>query len=67
MYMHTSGDSPDNVAPTGLEAATRAFARIIDKVNKLPLSDLQRPLEPRAPRIDFRELSGVGQGFVRRV
>jgi hypothetical protein len=53
MYMHTSGDSPDNVAPTGLEAATRAFARIIDEVNKLPLSDLQRPLEPRAPRIDF--------------
>jgi hypothetical protein len=53
MYMHTSGDSPANVAPTGLEAATRAFARIIDEVNKLPLSDLQRQLESRTPRIDF--------------
>src|SRR5215813_3351315 len=53
MYMHTSGDSPANVAPTGLEAAARAFARIIDEVNKLPLSALQRPLEARTPRIDF--------------
>ena len=53
MSMHTSEDSPANVAPTGLEAATRAYARIIDEVNKLPLSDLQRPPEPRTPRIDF--------------
>src|SRR5262245_18649281 len=52
-YMHTSGDSPANVAPTGIEAATRAYALIIDEVNKLPLSDLQRPAEPRKPRIDF--------------
>jgi hypothetical protein len=36
-----------------LEAATRAYARIIDEVNRLPLSDLQRPDEPRKPRIDF--------------
>jgi hypothetical protein len=53
MYMHTSGDSPANVARAGLEAATRAYARIIDEVNKLPLIDLQRPEEPRKPRIDF--------------
>jgi peptidase M28-like protein len=53
MYMHTSGDSPANVAPTGLEAATRAYARIIDEVNKLPLSDLQRTPQPYKPRIDF--------------
>jgi Peptidase family M28 len=53
IYMHTSGDSPANVAPSGLEGATRAYARIIDEVNKLPLSDLQRPVEPRKPRIDF--------------
>ena len=53
IYMHTSGDSPATVAPTGLEAATRAYARIIDEVNALPLRDLQRPLEPRTPRIDF--------------
>ena len=53
MYMHTSGDSPANVPPTGLEAATRAYARIIDEVNKMPLSDQQRPLQPWKPRIDF--------------
>jgi hypothetical protein len=53
LYMHTSGDAPDNVAPAGLEAATRAYARIIDEVNKIPLGDLQRPPEPYRPRIDF--------------
>ena len=30
---------------TGLEAATRAYAKVIDEVNKLPLSALQRPEE----------------------
>jgi hypothetical protein len=30
---------------TGLEASTRAYARIIDEVNKLPLISLQRPPE----------------------
>ena len=29
----------------GLEASTRAYARIIDEVNKLPLSAFQRPEE----------------------
>jgi hypothetical protein len=55
--MHTTGDSPANVAPSGLEATTRAYARLIDEVNKLPLSDLQRPEEPRNPRIDFAACS----------
>jgi hypothetical protein len=53
MYMHTSGDSPATVAPSGLAAATRAYARIIDEVNTLTLSELRRPEEPRKPRIDF--------------
>jgi len=53
LYMHTSGDTPANVPPAGLEAATRAYARIIDEVNKLPLSELQRPSETYKPRIDF--------------
>jgi hypothetical protein len=61
MYMHTSGDSPGTVAPTGLEAATRAYARIIDEVNKLPLSDLQRPPQPYKPRIDFASCPAWGQ------
>lgn len=49
--MHTAGDTPDNVLPTGLEAATRAYAKVIDEVNKLPLKDLQRPeaADPNAP------------------
>ena len=37
MYMHTTGDTPDNVGWSGLEAATRAYAKIVDDVNKLPL------------------------------
>ena len=49
--MHTSADTPANVTWTGLEAATRAYAKIVDEVNKLPLTDLQRPAtaDPNAP------------------
>jgi len=54
MYMHTTGDTPDNVAWSGLEAATRAYAKIVDEVNKLALSDLQRPPDgPYKGRIDL--------------
>ena len=54
IYMHTTGDTPDNVAWSGLEAATRAYAKIVDDVNKLPLSDLRRPPDtPYRPRIDL--------------
>ena len=45
-YFHTDAETPDTVPWTGLEATTRAYAKIIDEVNKLPLSDLQRPEEP---------------------
>lgn len=48
-YFHSDQETPDTVPWTGLEATTRAYARIIDDVNKLPLSDLQRP-EESAPR-----------------
>jgi hypothetical protein len=41
--MHTTEDTPGNVPWTGLEAVTRAYAKLIDEVNKLPLKDLQRP------------------------
>ncbi len=52
MYFHTDEETPETVPWTGLEASTRAYARIIDGVNELPLSDLQRPPEPesRGPR-----------------
>jgi len=45
-YFHTDQETPATVPWTGLEASTRAYARIIDEVNKLPLSSLQRPPEP---------------------
>jgi Peptidase family M28 len=47
-YFHTDQETPDTVPWTGLEVSTRAYARIIDEVNKLPLSDLQRPEEQPA-------------------
>ena len=50
-YFHTDADTPENVSWAGLEAAGRAYARIIDEVNKIPLSDLQRPApaDPNGP------------------
>jgi hypothetical protein len=45
-YFHTDRETPETVPWTGLEATTRAYARIIDEVNELPLSALSRPEEP---------------------
>ncbi len=45
-YFHTDRETPETVPWTGLEATTRAYTRIIDEVNELPLSALQRPEEP---------------------
>ena len=45
-YFHTDRESPDTVPWTGLQATTRAYAKIIDEVNKHPLSMFQRPEEP---------------------
>ena len=44
--VHTDQETPATVLWTGLEASTRAYARIVDEVNTLELSDLQRPEEP---------------------
>lgn len=48
-YFHTDQETPAVVPWTGLEATTRAYAKIIDEVNKLPLSALKRApeAEPR--------------------
>jgi len=46
MYFHSDGETPETVPWTGLEATTRAYAKIIDETNRLELSDLQRPEEP---------------------
>ena len=45
-YFHTDLETPETVPWTGLEASTRAYARIVDEVNKLDLNVLQRPEEP---------------------
>jgi len=44
-YFHTDGETPETVPWTGLETTTRAYARIIDEVNKLDFNDLHRPVE----------------------
>jgi len=44
-YFHTDRETPETVPWTGLEATTRAYAKIVDAVNQLPLSALQRPAE----------------------
>ena len=49
-YFHTDLETPQTVPWTGLEASTRAYAKIVDEVNKLPLSTLQRPEEPNPRR-----------------
>ena len=41
--MHYVTDTAAHIPWTGLQAETRAYAKIIDEVNKLPLKDLQRP------------------------
>jgi hypothetical protein len=53
-YFHTDWETPETVPWTGLEASTRAFAKIIDKVNELPLEALQQP-EDRSPPGRFGE------------
>lgn len=41
VYFHTDQETPQTVPWTGLEGATRAFARIIDEVNELPIDALR--------------------------
>jgi hypothetical protein len=41
-FFHTDADTVDAVPWTGLESVTRAYAKIIDGVNGLDLTDLQR-------------------------
>jgi hypothetical protein len=49
MYFHSDAESAATVPWTGLESITRAYAKIIDAVNLLDLSDLQRPPEVQQP------------------
>ena len=40
VYYHTDRDTPDVVPNVGLEAAGRAYAKIVDEVNKVERRDL---------------------------
>jgi hypothetical protein len=40
---HTSLDAPEMVPATGMERATRAFASMIDRVNKMTMAQLRGP------------------------
>jgi len=46
MFFHSDHEGPSTVPWTGLQSITRAYAKIIDGVNTLNLSDLVRPPEP---------------------
>ncbi len=48
-YFHTDWETPETVPWTGLESSTRAFAKIVDEVNELPLSAFQRPEDTSPP------------------
>ena len=42
-YFHTDAETPETVPWTGLEASTRAYAKIIDEVNTLELATSSGP------------------------
>jgi len=43
LYWHSDHETSEIIPPTGLEASTRAYAKIINEINGLDLKDLQRP------------------------
>jgi hypothetical protein len=49
-HFHSDSETPETVPWTGMEATTRAYARIVDEVNKHDLNVFQRPPEPADPR-----------------
>ena len=50
LYWHSDRETADVVPPTGLAAATRAYAKIIMDVNEVDLKDLIRPRTTEARR-----------------
>jgi hypothetical protein len=45
LYWHSDRETPDIIPEHGLEAVTRAFAKIIADVDNVPIADLQRSQE----------------------
>jgi len=50
MFFHSDAETPSTVPAPGLAATTRAYAKVIDDVNKMELKDLQRPAPPAPSR-----------------
>ena len=67
LYWHSDHESPEIIPPTGLAAITRAYAKIINDVNRVEIKDLQRPVAGRGRRrplmiaADRRYGSGSGR------
>ena len=49
LYWHSDHETAEIIPPTGLAAVTRAYAKIIDEVNKVDLKDLVRVAVAEAP------------------
>ena len=45
LYWHSDHETADIIPPTALADTTRAYAKIINEVNKLSLQELQRPMQ----------------------
>src|SRR5262249_153142 len=54
MYFHSDFETPATVPPPGLAATTRAYVKIVEDVNTMALTDLQRPAPSTAPTRDRR-------------
>jgi hypothetical protein len=42
MFFHSDAETPATVPAPGLAATTRAYAKIVDEVNRMELKELQR-------------------------
>jgi hypothetical protein len=48
MFFHSDAETPAMVPAPGLAASARAYAKVIEEVNKMDLKDLQLPAPPAA-------------------
>jgi hypothetical protein len=49
VYYHSDQDTPDKVPAAGLEALTRAYAKVIDDANTLEMKDIRNPAGNKVP------------------
>lgn len=58
MFFHSNFDLPEYVPASNLEAVTRAFAKIVDEVNKAERDELQGPLATESADVDWDRRQG---------